>query len=291
MKLSQDIMFINLSYKLPRQSRKIDNNSVKFDIDPERFKASAKLYSGKTFKAIKSHDAMVRGELLTKAIRIPSAFDGCYVLPGALAVKTQQQLRLREIERKELVNTFLINDYPGEREAARIALNGSFRESDFPESDILRAQFGMSWSMFSFEVPNDLPDDVKEAERTKFKDNMENVFTECREALRNTMAELINHLSDRLKPDEDGTRKRLSRTTVDNLKDFLNTVNARDITSDEAILKISEQAREILKNYSADDLKGKWTGERVQVGLDQVKRDLNDLIKRDQGRKIDLDLE
>jgi L-cysteine desulfidase len=94
-----------------------------------------------------------------------------------------------------------------------------------------------------------------------------------------------------LKPDEDGTRKRLSRTTVDNLKDFLNTVNARDITSDEAILKISEQAREILKNYSADDLKGKWTGERVQVGLDQVKRDLNDLIKRDQGRKIDLDLE
>jgi hypothetical protein len=281
-------MFINLSYKLPRQSRKINAQA---DIDPRRLKASAKLYSGQSFKAIKSHDSMVRGELLTKAIRIPSAFDGCYVLPGALAVKTQEQLRLREIERKELVNTFLINDYPGEREAARIALNGSFRESDFPESDILRAQFGMSWSMFSFEVPNDLPDDVKEAERTKFKDNMENVFTECREALRNTMAELINHLSDRLKPDEDGTRKRLSRTTVDNLKDFLNTVNARDITSDEAILKISEQAREILKNYSADDLKGKWTGERVQVGLDQVKRDLNDLIKRDQGRKIDLDLE
>ena len=49
MKITQDIMFVSLSFSLPRQTRKVQANA---DIDPRRLRASAKLYSGESFGKI-----------------------------------------------------------------------------------------------------------------------------------------------------------------------------------------------------------------------------------------------
>ena len=288
MQVKTDLMFVSLSFNLPRQSRKV---KAQADIDERRLKASAKLYSGEAFGAIKSYDNATRNTLLTMAIRVPSMFKGAYVLPAAMVDDVRRLLNDRALERDTLVVDFINNEYDREREAAREALNGSFRESDFPAPSELRNYFSMKYSLFTLEVPKGLPDDIRESEIQKYKDNMTNVFVECRDALRNTLSELVGHLAERLQPDADGKRKRLTRTTVENLRDFLDTVNKRDITSDDDILRISDQAREILKNYSADDLKGQWTGERVQAGLEIVKTEIDGLIRRDGGRKIDLDLE
>ena len=288
MEIKSDLMFVKLAFSLPKQTRKVKAES---DVDPKRLKASAALYSGESFKAIKSLDSAIRSELLTKAIRVPSMFSGAYVLPAAMVDQVKTLLVKRDLDRQDAVQDFINYDYSREREEARIALNGSFRESDFPAPSELKQYFAMKWGIFTLEVPQGLPEDIREAETAKYKENMESVFTECRSVLRNTLSELVTHLADRLKPDADGARKRLSKTTVQNLREFLDTVNARDITSDSAIQDISAKAKQILGTYSAEQLKMNYYADQVQKGLDQVKTEIDTLIIREGTRKIDLDME
>jgi hypothetical protein len=288
MKLSENIMFVRLGFGLPRQSRKV---KAEADVSPDRLRASAKLYSGKAFADVKSFDSATRAGLMGLAINIPSCFRGAYVLPAALVDRVTQYLRDAKAKREDLVNAFLRDSYAQERESARVALGDSFREGDFPDADVLRQSFRMEWSLFRLDVPDSLPSDVLEAEREKFENQMSTVADECRAALRETLADLVGHLADRLTPDADGNRKRLATTTVENLREFLDTVDARDITSDDAIRELSARARAVLGTNKADALKGKFTGDKVRAGLVQVKSDIDALIEREGGRKIDLDME
>lgn len=280
-------MFVRLAHGLPRQSRKV---KAQADIEPRRLRASAKLYSGTAFGKIKSFDSETRSELTRLTIDIPDCFRGTYVLPAAMTAKVMDFLAARKDQRANLVETFVSQDYEREREAAKQALRDSFRESDFPTAEMLRQCFRFSWSIFRLDVPEGLPENVREQEREKFQAQLDSVVCQCRVALRETLADLVGHLADRLSPDGDGTRKRLSSSTVEQLREFLDTVNARDITSDDAIKTLSEKARSVLGNFSADDLKTKATGDRVRAGLEAVKTELDGLIQRD-GRKIDLDMD
>ena len=288
MNLQQDIMFISLDMGLPRQTRKVNAQA---DIDANRLRASAKLYSGEAFDNIKSFDAETRNMLLGLAIQIPACFRGSYVLPYNMIDQATTLLNQRFSERRDLIENFIATDYERECEAARLALRDSFREGDFPRPDVLRRYFVMEWSIFQMTVPDSLPGDVYEQERAKFQTQLNDVFVQCRAALRESLADLVAHLADRLAPDPDGSRKRLCSSTVEQLREFLDTVNARDVTSDDAIKALSEQARVVLGNYSADDLKSSFTAKRVRSGLNAVKTQLDALIQREGGRKIDLDLQ
>lgn len=289
MKATTDLVFISLSFSLPRQSRKVQATAD--DVDQRRLRASAKLYSGSAFDRIKNFDARVRNELKTRAISVESMIDGCYIMPAGLYDETRAMLESRQDERDALVRNFLETDYESERESARTALGAQFRDQDFPPASQALDAFKMSWKLFRLDVPEGLPDSVREEETRKFRANMEDILQDCRSALRETLSELIGHLADRLKPDADGTRKRLCKSTVENLRDFLDTLERRDVTSDDDIKELGSKARGIIGDLSADDLKAKYQAAKVRTALDQVKTDLDGLIQREGKRKINLDID
>jgi hypothetical protein len=308
MRFTENIMFVRLAHGLPKQSRKVKaavvpNPQMTIDQLVEknpratgdlsgRLKASAKLYSGSAFSTIKSFDADTRAALVRLAIDIPACFRGSYVLPRILVERVTKFLETRAEGREQLVLAFVSDAYENEIKQARIDLGEAFRESDFPPASVLRDSFLFAWSLFQMNVPGSgLTDEVRQREEKKFSENMSSVFAQCRDALRETMADLVGHLADRLAPDADGSRKRLCGSTVESLREFLDTVNDRDITSDEQIQLLSERAKSILKNYSADDLKTKDAGDRVRSGLAAIKTELDGLIQRDGARAIDLDIE
>ncbi len=289
MKLTDNIMFVRLAFAMPRQTRKVKAES---DVAPDRLRASAKLYSGKGFATIKSHDAETRNGLMRLAINIPSCFRGTCILPSGMIDPVTAYLDERAKEREALVESFIVNDYAKEIVAAREALGGSFRESDFPAVGELRGAFRSEWSVFSLEVPDGLPDDVKQAETEKLKSRMSSVYEECRLALRETLAGLVEHLADRLAPGADGSRKKLHATTVEQLREFLTTVEMRDITSDEELHRLSAKAREIVGATSAETLRNdNDMSARMRSGLTAIKTEIDGLIERDGGRNIDLDME
>lgn len=289
--IAEKIMFIRLSFGLPRQSRKVQATADNVS-DQKRVRASAKLYSGKAFGAIKSLDADTRFELSRLAIDIPACFRGTYILPVAILDKVNSLLQTRMESRRSLVQAFAGGEYPMELIAAREALGDAFRESDFPPVDRIQDYFRMSWSIFRLSVPADLPEATLQAEREKFNIQMQDVFAQCRVALRESMADLVGHLAERLQPDAEGNRKRLCATTVDQLKDFLDTLNSRDITSDDAIRAIGDKARALLSGCSADYLRdNRLAAGRIGAGMAAIKAEIDQAIERDGGRKIDLDMD
>jgi len=288
MKLEKSIMLVSLGFGLVKQSTKI---SVQSQVDQDRVAASAKLYSSKGLKAITNHQAAIRTELITMAIQVPSGLRGAYILPADMASKISDFLESSKIKRESLVNDFIATDYEIEKDRARIALAGSFKDSDFPSITEVQKYFTMNYSFFTMELPRGIPAEMIESETAKFKTNLETVFSECRVVLRNALAELVGDLANKLKPDSNGNRKKLYTSGIEKLHNFLDTINSRDITSDSAIRELSEKAKKIIGDYSKDDMKVVSIGNSIQKNLSAVKSEIDLLIKTDGARSIDLDLE
>ena len=288
---AEKIMFIRLSFGLPRQSRKVQ--AVAGNVtDQKRVRASARLYSGQSFTKIKALDGDTRFELSRLAIDIPACFRGTYILPVTILDQVNTLLKGRMESRRSLVQAFAAGEYPMELIAARQALGDAFRESDFPPVEQIQDYFRMTWSIFRLSVPADLPEATLQAEREKFGVLMQDVFAQCRVALRESMADLVGHLAERLQPDAEGNRKRLCSTTVDHLREFLDTLNSRDITSDDAIRSIGDKARALLSGFSSDQLRdNRLAAGRIGAGMAQIKAEIDQTIERDGGRKIDLDMD
>lgn len=289
----QSLAFITLRFSGPRKTAPLSDAALRAladreGIDPERLKANNRLYTGKAFEAIERQERQARARLKDLAIATPNGLHNVYVLPQGIAAQAFSRLEDDKQERNDLIDEFLQTDYDQERERARNELNGEFKEEYFPPANEARQYFKMSWTTFSITTPDGLPPE----EAQKLRDNLETVYTECRMALRKALAELVSHLADRLTPGPDGKKKRLATTTVTNLQEFLDTINKRNITSDDDLQRLSDRARNLIGNTDAEALrKGVFVTKKVREGLDAIKQDIDAVIVRDGARKIDLDLE
>jgi len=289
MKISEPIVFVRLSFSLPGQRRKIDAGATAESqkIDPKRLAASARLFTGQAFAAIRANDSATRQALLGLAINVPAAFRGSYVLPRKLMDRVEMLLAGAKERREELVVGFVAEEYDSEREQAKTELGNAFDPADYPDADGLMAKFDMGWSYFALDVPEDLPTELRERETAKLQARINQVADDCRNALRQGMAKLVEGLVEKLKPGEDGKTKRLYASSVSTLKEFLDTLAARDITSDDAIRTLGERAKAIIGDVSADDLRASTdVATRIRAGLEAVAGEVENLIKSD-GRKID----
>lgn len=291
MKLTEPLTLIRLSYSFPSQTRKVSSEAAaqELEADRARLNATAKLYNGKAFAAIKTHRAAVKARLLSLAIQVPMGMDGVYIQPRRCLDKAEQILTEGKATDDQLIETFITEAYEQERTAARLELGKAYRDDDYPPAEQLRQQFGMSWSYMALDIPEDLPAEIRDRETARLQTQFDQIAQDCRSALREGLAKMVNHLADSLKPDADGRRKRLYATTVDNLRDFLNTIESRDITSDSAIRELAARARDVLGTVRADDLKdSSWTANKVRDGLEQVGQQIAALVRTEGVRKIDL---
>ncbi len=290
MKLTEPIVFVRLSFSLPGQQRQIDNSAAADSVGAtrNRVRTVAKLFASDAFSAITAADNAARCELLRCAIRVEGAPAGAYILPRKLLERAIMALESCKAKRAALITEFLAGAYDAERERARMELGTAYDSSDYPPADKARQSFNMRWQLFALDVPEELPDTVRAAESAKLRAQIDQVATECRQALRVGLGDLVQHLVDRLKPDADGRRKRLAETTVVNLRDFLSTIAERDITADADIRALADKAKTILGAATADALRNSTRyAERISEGLAEVANSIDSLIKTDGARAFD----
>jgi hypothetical protein len=291
MQLTEPIVFVRLSFSLPGQQRQINSSAAADSVGAkrDRVRTIAKLFASEAFSAITAADTAARGELLRLAIRVDGAPAGAYILPRKLLGRAVDKLETAKSQRTELVSEFLANAYDAERARAQTDLGSAYDPRDYPPADVARNSFNMRWQLFALDVPENLPDTVREAETAKLRAQIDQVATECRQALRIGLADLVQHLVDRLQPDADGRRKRLAETTVDNLRDFLATIAERDITADSDIRALADKAKAVIGLATAEDLRNSnKVAERISSGLADVAKSIEGLIKTDGARAFDL---
>ncbi len=249
---------------------------------------SKHLLDSAELKAVSRFDGEIRRYLYN--ICLPFEI-GIHLLPVAALEVVEERLRKLAADRAELAKAFLAA-YPSLCQDAAKRLRGLYNPADYPPVDEVAREFGFSWQYVSFGVPDQLKgisQDVWEQEREKAAQRMAEASSEIQQVLRQSMADLVTHMADRLKEGPDGKPLKFKQSTVSNLVEFLSNFSFRNVTDDLELQELVGQARGLLKGVEADDLR--TTSDvrlRVQQGMAAIAVELGEMVSKAGGRKLRL---
>ena len=171
-------------------------------------------------------------------------------------------------------------------------MRGLYNPADYPPVDEVAREFGLSWQYVSFGVPDQLKgisQEVWEQERDKAAQRMAEASSEIQQVLRQSMADLVAHMAERLKDGADGKPLKFKQSTVSNLVEFLSNFSFRNVTDDRQLQDLVGRARDLLQGVAADDLR--TSGDmriRVRQGIAALAADLDGMLVKAGGRKMRL---
>lgn len=138
------------------------------------------------------------------------------------------------------------------------ALGDQFDRGDYPSSDRVEAGFDFEYNLREVGaiVLEGLPDFIIAQEIEKDKAKRAEAIVEWRDAMRFAGQKAVDALFDALKPQIDGKKRKLYDSTVENLQEYLNTYNTRDLAGDtEYQQTVIEPLRAIMKGVSMDKIR------------------------------------
>lgn len=286
-----------LTVKNMGNSRKGDIQKVEVDADKRRLRLGKQLLVSPEFDAIREYQRQTYNWCIARSN--PSCFKkGFYLVKKEMVPQFEDVLREAQAKvRDELVPAFQ-RAYPGQVDEARIALNGQFREKDYPAVDQLPGLFGLDWNWVAFAVPDDLPEDLRKAEETKLQKKFEEAEVQIVAALREGFQTLVDHALDKLKTPPGEKPKQFKESLVTNIKDFIETFSARNLLNDRDLENLVEQARNVLTGVNPEDLDaGKArisesalnAREALAAKFEPIKTVLDGMIVNTPSRKFEFD--
>lgn len=238
--------------------------------------------------AIQKHDSALTSRI--RQIAFTSYFKGgVHLIPLTQIGEVESILTSAIPVRKALVDAAVVA-YPTRIAETCDRLGVTANTADYPSEDRFRSTFYLEYSYVTFETPSRLKAisaDIFKAEAEKARAKLESVAVECQQAMRAGLLQLVDHLADRLSPDNDGKPKRLHETAIAHLNDFLSTFELRDVTDDEQLGSIVEQARQVMAGLDRKVLKSdELIRQKVVEGLTEIKIALDPLVLDKETRAI-----
>jgi hypothetical protein len=232
------------------------NVAVNTDADQAMFSVHKNLLDCDELKEIVKLDNQIRNEL--RKWILPNLFkDGVYLVPNVLVIQAYDFLTAKKAERDELVRKFK-EAYEVIKASAKARLKDEFRASDYPATETLDALFKFDFKVISFGVPDTLKEiqaSIWEKEKEKAVQSWQETGDVIREALRNSFKALLDHMVEKLTPDEDGNPKTFKRSTVENVSGFFEEFQAKNICDDNELADLVAKAKDVLHGVTPDALR------------------------------------
>jgi hypothetical protein len=268
--------------------RKVSSQLVEVDAAKEWISVSKRILEGKELEAISSCDNRVRKYLEARAL--PSMLKkGIYLMPNGFVVEVDAKLKEFVAEREALVQKF-IKAYKRIVAEAKEALAGLFDQIDYPEAEELGAMFFLKWRYISFNTPASLEHisaEIYAEEKEKAQAQWVEATDAIQKLLRANMAELVNHLVEKLTPSEDGKKKKFKNATIDRLSEFLQTFRQRNVTNDSELEKLVSDAEKLIAGTNPDLLRSDDAArELAQKGFAKIAAAMSPMIEETHKRKI-----
>ncbi len=225
----------------------IKNHQGELDqkVNKSQLRASKSLLESPQLEAIRSFDRQIAKYLDT--ISLP--FDKSIVMvPLVLSPEVDQKLKDFAVRREALVQEFL-NAYPAACQKAAAELSSVYNPRDYPPVSEIAKKFGFTWRFMSFSTPESLREvspELYEAEKQKAAEQMREATQEMQMVLRESFAQLVEHMSERLKYDENGKPLAFHATTLSKLTEFLGNFDFRNLTDDKSLAEVVEKARGLM---------------------------------------------
>jgi len=181
--------------------------------------------------------------------------DSCdRILPSAVYLDYTKEHRRLRAEFEKAVGEFL-RDYSKLREEARVALNGLYRDDDYPSPKRLAAMFRYGVGVMPLPAAADfrvgLDSDEVERVREEIEARCNEAFEAATRDLWTRIAEVVGHLSERLKLYQvDATTGRVSNpfkdSTVENLRSLVDLLPRLNVTGSSELDAMTRRLRESL---------------------------------------------
>lgn len=286
--LARKTVCIKVRLSTMGNTRKVSTSQIEADADKDLLRVSKHLLDSAELKAVGRFD----GEIRRYLYHICLPFEvGIHLLPIAALEVVEERLRRFATDRAELVKAFLAV-YPALCQDAAKRLRGLYNPADYPPVDDVSREFGFSWQYVIFGVPDQLKGisrEVWEQEREKAAQRMAEASSEIQQVLRQSMADLVTHMAERLKEGPDGKPLKFKQSTVSNLVEFLSNFSFRNVTDDHELQNLVGRARGLLQGIDADDLR--TVGDvriRVQQGMADIAVALDGMVAKAGNRKLRL---
>jgi len=289
----QDLARRTVCIKIQRSrlgnSKKVNSSQVEVDTDKTMIAVSKRLFTSNEYAAIRNFDGEVTRYLESTCLPFER---GIHLCPLPLLKEVERKMREFADQRTNLVEAF-VAVYPELCQHAPGQLRALHNPLDYPPVEEVRAAFDFNWRYVSFGVPEQLREisaEIWDQEREKTANIMTEAVSEVQVVMRSAMADLVHHMSDRLKDGPDGKPGRFHQTTVSKLVEFLDSFNFRNVTDDAELKTQVERAKGLLSGVSAKDLKtAAELRSHVRAGMDGIAAQLDTMIVQKGARKFRLE--
>lgn len=241
---------------------------------------SKKLIDAEELDAISALDGEIRWYIETRAL--PSNLKkGIYLVPVDFIEEMESKLTAFAERRRDLVAQ-LITAYEGLVREAQGRLDKLFNSADYLTRADLANSFGLKWQYVTFDTPASLATisrHLYEEEKKKAEAAWKEASEAIRQLLRESMAELVDDMVDKLTPKPDGKQKVFRDSSIGYYQDFLATFDPKNITDDAQLKALVDKAKGLLRGVKPDRLReSENTREVVRAGFTQIKKLLDPML-------------
>jgi len=226
--------------------RRANKEEVQTGADKDMLRLSKKLVDSKEYEAIVKIQNRIRKWIEDNSV--PSFFHrGVFLIATNTVNDVEKYLERAKGTMKDMVEEF-IQAYREQIIDAKEKLGPQFNQGDYPSPEYLRNSFDISWKWISFDVPQNLPDEVFKAEREKAEKIWAEATENVKQCLRTSFMKLIAHAKEKLTVAPGEKPKVFRDSLMNNIEEFLNTFNNRNIVNDKDLEELVGQTRGLLAN-------------------------------------------
>ena len=282
-----------VSRKWPSLSKTISSTDIETkNADKKRIHVSKDLFNSKALKKLFSFDAKIDDFIGRRASSFPLK-GGVFLLAKTLIHEVENEMIQHAAGRAPLIQA-CYEAYDNDLEEAKQSLGEYFDPNDYPTKEQFRHCFQFEWHYWNFAVDETLKQisaELAEREADKLVEKWVEAGKAAETVLYEGMNELVAHLMDRLSPgaDKDGnpTKKTFRDSMLDNLTDFLKYIKVRNLTGNEDINKLADQAQALMNGVTPDLLRNNEAmRDNVLKGFTQIKTELDKSIIEGANRAV-----
>jgi len=184
---------------------------------------------------------------------------GLYLVPVGMVEVVDERAQTWAQQRAHLV------DEAGEELAAMVLQAerdlrpaGQFNPMDYPTKERFKAAYWIAWRFIDLGVPNLLREvraEVFERERAKVEQEGRRAVDMIQQHLRASLLDITNHLTGLLAKKDDGKWRTLRDGALDDLNQFLATVELRDVTEDGDLRRVVRRLRALGSGLDVEQLR------------------------------------
>lgn len=214
---------------------------------------------------------------------------GVYILPLQMLEEVDEKLTDFQKERDILIEKFCEN-YDLRKEEAKERLGRFYNEDDYPDIEILTEKFDFKAQCLSFDVPKNIENvrsDIYEREKEKAEESWFKTFNMIKHSLRNELILILDHIIERMTPEDSGKKKKFKEATVNNLFEYLKNFHKKNIIQDVELETIVNTIKYFTKNVSIEDLRGDdFIRENMLSNFIKIRKKLTEVIESIEVRSI-----